>query len=698
MQDRAQPSAFVAATKQNPDKSQAERAARPTASNPLEKFQRAADRSMIVAQTGALQRAADKLQLTAPCDTAPIQAAFKPVVAASNAHLRNLGAWNDKVGARIDKNQEFIADPFATQQGQENLAFNRTRDTTWAPAVHVSAETWDHAVHAGQSTFVRASRVDANARQFPEAADDVELPDTQRNLKPNRDWHERYGIYVDLEPSVSVPGARIVLKNGAPQRLSGAGFAALDAHERLQLNDADLRNSINTRALGLLQTAVGGRPWAAAFHTQANINKLIFDSDGGSKAIRWIKGHSLQDEQFVNWYRWLDGPFNRIRDGAQFMVAALDHWQAYLFPADPTQVAITGIRLTGSDLHEEGLGAVFVDFTKPAGPIGHKFAAETNLTLIIKSEDKSLEKELFGSEDGSLANQINDMANLNPAEALSTFRMETSHAYGSLIEMVHGVQADTFDRPQAVSPAMREAMVFAFITGLSDLHRENVLWHNGRPYFIDADNAMNNARVNFELSARARNQSGLTGYAGDGARDFLTQIEDDPNAANSKLMGLLVTDDPSLLEPVIDAVRNSFAGKTGRVVPINTEAWAAALRGPYIGLPQGQATDDHFQSRWGLANKYALRVPTGSNFESNPPGLEGETGTAAGGAAFQSNREAQQIKADYDKGQIPFYNYDFDTGYVTHNGQVVWNGEPLSDVLETLLSKFPAQRDTWQTE
>ena len=668
----------------------------------LGQLQQAADTSGVVQGAVTLQQMADAGRLPSPFGTEPLQGAFKPVVAASNAHLRNNGAWDNKIGNRIDRGQEFIADPDATQIGQERLAFRRSRDTAWARAVKVSAEDWDYNTHAAQTTYVRASRIQANARNFPEPADDVDLPSTQRNLRLCRKWSEQHGIYVELEPSVSVPGTHVVLKGIEAKRLTDAGYVALDEHEKLQLNDTALRDSITRRVRQILQVAATGRAWETHLYSDDNINKLIFDS-GGSKAVRWNEGHALIGDHFVNWYRWLNGAFDRIRDGANFMTASLEYWCRYLNPEDATQVAITGIRLSGSDLHEEGLGAVFVDFTKPRGPEGHKFKEETELKLIIKSEDKSLEKGLFGTEDGSLANQLNSMAKLNsnpelgPTEALTTFRMETSQAYGSLIEMVNGVQPDTFDRPQTVSPAMREAMVFAFITGLSDLHKENVLWHNGTPYFIDADNAMNNARVKFGMDDRARDQTGFTHYNNVAAHDLLANIRDNPSSVNSKLIKLLVEDDPTLLEPVIDAVRNSFAGKTGRVVPVDTESWAGGLRHLYIRLPDGNRGDDHFRSRWGLAKRYASRVPTGGGFETRPPGLQGEAGEASGGGAFQADQEEWQIKADYDKGQIPFYTYVFDTGRVLHNGQVVWNGEPLDAVLETLLDKFPAQRDTWQT-
>ncbi len=215
------------------------------------------------------------------------------------------------------------------------------------------------------------------------------------------------------------------------------------------------------------------------------------------------------------------------------------------------------------------------------------------------------------------------MAELDPTEAITTFKMETAATYGSIIEFVRGATADSFDRPQPCSSGMKEAMVFAFIAGLSDLHHENVLWRDGKPYFIDADNALNHDRLGLTMKPQARNQGGFSKYSKDAATEQLNTIDKTPEDAESKIMQALLAN--SEQQPIIEAVRTAFTGKTGRVVPIATGSWARALKQIYILKPEGTLGDNDYSTRWGIAAKQAARVPTGTP-DTPEPGLQGEAG------------------------------------------------------------------------
>ena len=50
--------------------------------------------------------------------------------------------------------------------------------------------------------------------------------------------------------------------------------------------------------------------------------------------------------------------------------------------------------------------------------------------------------------------------------------------------------------------------------------------------------------------------------------------------------------------------------------------------------------------------------------------------------------ERAQLKKDFDAGVIPFYEYDFTSGRVTHNGQHIWNGLTVDQAIGALLDRF----------
>jgi len=354
------------------------------------------------------------------------------------------------------------------------------------------------------------------------------------------------------------------------------------------------------------------------------------------------------------------------------------------------------VRLSGSDLHDEGLGAAFVDFTKPPGG-GGMYRDKTNFTAVLKPENRAIEKRLFGTEDTSLASRINVMAGLQGEgvdvdRAIGRIKMQTHAAHGSLIEFIEGTQSRDFDRLQPPSDKMREAMVFAWIAGLSDVHKDNVIWRDGRPHLIDADNALNNARLGLTTDPEAEVQSGFSEYSEGGEETFREEIKGAPEGETDSLI-LQALANVERPVPIITAIKKAFEGQKGRVVPIATSSWANVVTG-YYGLPPGLVNDapGFGTTRWAVSNKMTERVPDGT--PSTPqPGLRGEVGEDPGGHNFQAAEEARGTKANLDVGQIPFYEYEYDTGHVLHNGTVIWHGEALARALELLLNKFPHQRD-----
>ena len=96
--------------------------------------------------------------------------------------------------------------------------------------------------------------------------------------------------------------------------------------------------------------------------------------------------------------------------------------------------------------------------------------------------------------------------------------------------------------------------------------------------------------------------------------------------------------------PIVDAVRKTFTGKTGCVVPIATNSWATSPHILLHRLPRRAA------ERPGESEHHAVdagQTPgesrTGRDTGTPEPGLVGETGIAAAGQTFHQDQEAAEI-------------------------------------------------------
>lgn len=611
-----------------------------------------------------------------------VQRAWKPATTSGATTLRTGPADNQpRVGAELQPGTQLIAD--RAQQVTEPRRIRK--DAVWTRAANVAPAAWDIS-QAATVAYVRDARLGPDV-PYPQTNNRFAVP-KRSAVRTERRWSEHIGEYVWVEPSPRGGSVEIVRTAAGFQSFSPpATLAALNADEDYFVDVDRLEANMRTRLSAIL-TAASHRIGLAAnlLDKPKHVTDLM-------KPLNYTQALVLDSAAFRNWYTWKEGVFATITTGANFMVDALDHWRQSLYPANPAQVTVNDVRMSASDLHEQGLGVIMVDFQKPpGGPPGHPFSAKTAFTAVIKPEERGIEKALFGTEATSLANRLNRLANLGGADTISTIKMVTHQQYGALIEFIAGTAARDLDRAQPTSQAMIEAMAMAYVAGLSDVHRDNVLYVGGRPYLIDADNALNNARIGLTAHPTAEVQSGFSQYNEQDELAERTNIKSAPGSSASAIMQALVDNGNPV--PVVDAVRKTFTGKTGRVVPIATSSWATPLRNIYPGHPTGAATDapSGNTTRWALCNMLASRVPAGTP-GTPQPGLEGETGIANAGRFFNQAAEAAEIKSDYDEGKIPFFNYEYDTGHVKHNGVLVWHGAPLAEVLEKLLTRFPHQRN-----
>ncbi len=626
------------------------------------------DQQMLILQRSVGNQALMKLMGKSD---AIVQRAFRPARVTSKAHLRNANAGaidvDNMVGRAIPKGAEVVIDSTDTIVQHRKVISN----ATWVRAVDTTAANWDPALDPTHGGYIRQASTNPALPAYPRPAQ-LTLG-SRGTLDVQTDWHEDYGEYLVVEKSAQTPADDIVKIGATFYRMNAAHQCfPLTALEKTQVDDVSRDSAVTARiTLIMNQAAAAAGISPAVFASAHNIQNL-------KKPLRMelAKGNQKEKNQ---WYKWSQNVLAKIAQGASELADSILHWRSQIYPGNPALAIPTIIEVEGSDLHDKGLGAVFVTYTKPNDATG-MFPNVPLVKVVIKPEDRNIEKSLFGTQAGSLANQINNLAGLGVGDSITRIKMETHANYGSIIEFVQGQQAKAINGTGVGTQAMSEGIAFAFLAGMSDVHKENVIWNNGKPYFIDADNSLNAARLN-----NVESQSGFSFNNKAQTDTDVDHIQNNPNQSRSAIIQAVIQDSI----PFIQAIRAAFTNKQGRVVPIYTNHWAKNLR-HYVPRDDGTPADDiqHVFTRWSVINMLAAQVQSGGP-DGIGTGLEGESGTAGGGGHFDLAAEKLQIKADFDQGKIPFYNYDYSTGNVTHNGQVIWQGQNLDDAMNILLAKFP---------
>jgi hypothetical protein len=400
------------------------------------------------------------------------------------------------------------------------------------------------------------------------------------------------------------------------------------------------------------------------------------------KALRYDTWGTSNLDIFTSGFGSKEDKLTRIVDGANYVADSLEHWRAWLHPQKPEDVTITNVKFLESDLHEKGLGVLMVKFNKPVGSTNPQYANETAPEVVIKPEDKSLEKNLLGDDPTSAVNKINEIVGLtDPSESLATIKMACDAQYGTIVEKVKGTKAEDLvgHSNLRIDPAFHETLVFAFLTGLDDLHGENVYWYNGKPYLIDADNVLSYNQM-IQKDNGAFVQSGFgSNYSTEEGKKNMAAIKTGDNKINSKILQAMM-DSPVKARKIIDVIKGAITGKEGRVVPIKTGKWGRVL-GDYVNYDHKVVLDSYSTS------DFIVRETTG--FDSGTgPGLFGTTFKNVDNPFYDAVAERKELQKDFDAGVIPFYTYDYTTGHVTHNGKKIYHGQTLEQAMNVMINKF----------
>jgi len=400
------------------------------------------------------------------------------------------------------------------------------------------------------------------------------------------------------------------------------------------------------------------------------------------KALRFDAWGKAGIATFATGFCSKEDKLTRINAGATYVAHSLDHWRRWLHGDRPNDVTYDEVTFVKSDLHEEGLGVMKVKFTKPLGPDGSKFSADTQVEVMIKPEDKNLEASLLGDEADSAANQINEIVGLSdPGEVLSTIRMACDHQFGSMVEKVRGTSAEDLggaDKP--MTPAFHETLVFAFLAGLDDLHKENVFWDDGQPYMIDADNVLSYNQMILKDNGKLTQGGFGSSYNKGEAKKNKEAIDTGINTVNSKLLKTMI-ENPVKARKIIDVIQGAISGKTGRVVPISTARWGRTLKS-YTTAQNKDGFLDFYANQ-------AFIVREGKKFDPTfGPGLMGTSYKNLDSEFYSVGAERAELKKDLDSGVIPFYEVNYSTGHVTHNGTKIYHGQTLEQAMQIMIDTF----------
>ena len=409
--------------------------------------------------------------------------------------------------------------------------------------------------------------------------------------------------------------------------------------------------------------------------------------------LKWFAGSDPAEaaEAFSVTLQRLD----RIRIGANFLADSLDHWAGWLHPTKKDKVSITSLTYTLSDLHERGLGVVRVKFAKPTGG-APSFTNEKVVDVMVKPEDKELEEALIGDDPSSAANMINQIVGIDtkPNQALTTIKMHSDENFGAIIQVVKGMNVDDLVKTGGgtgpVTKSFHETLVFAFLAGLDDLHRDNVFWSkNGQPYLIDADNVLSMNQL-LQKDNGATAQSGFTGTDSrqDAADESQKAIKtgDNSNVQSEILKAMLDKGSDVKRKAILAELRKAISGKKGRIVPVRTAEWGRKLARYPESLTKPAYIND-------LSDPdYVIRKTTGFD-DTIGPGIHGVVGEHSGGHKYKRNVEAAQLTSDFNGGVVPFYEYEFSSGKVLHNQQLIYMGVEALDAAMTIIeNKFSTLR------
>jgi len=372
------------------------------------------------------------------------------------------------------------------------------------------------------------------------------------------------------------------------------------------------------------------------FFTQDNINTII------AKYFSPFTGANIKNAlQFINTYKLNeDDFFNNITIAVKETLSDISFWKMKL-NEKLSNINIENIFLTDSDVHTRGVGVCILKFNN-----GQKY--------VIKPEDKSLEKAIYGTSENdegmSLAEKFGNIGTLD---------IQVSENNGSCVEFFEHNDLKSMKEKEhpyfntelnlsSNEEKIKDLIYFSSILGLRDLHHENLVYskHEKKddpaarnPQLIDAEIAM---WYNDEETANPFLFSLDNGEMKGGssiAKNHYEQLENNVESLKQPKIDKCL----SLLE----TAKTKLQGKTSRVVLISTGNLYIFRNLAYSGkFNKNSKADENLTYIDSIKKRLNDRMGQETNLFCDENHLIEETNNI------------------FLKGQIPFYEYVFNTGVV----------------------------------
>ena len=199
-----------------------------------------------------------------------------------------------------------------------------------------------------------------------------------------------------------------------------------------------------------------------AFATTDNINTIIgktFSSTTGASIVNASENVNFMNKELLNNIK------NDLKITIFQTLNDILYWTKQKNKGD-----IENIKLTDSDVHVRGVGVCIVTF-------------KDNTQLVIKPEDKTFEKTVYGSNEESLAKDFNKIEQNNRNKDIGTLNIDTGdEKHGSAVEYFEhndlfkkNNNSNKFKDEEINKDSLNDIIEFASLLGLGDLHHENLV-------------------------------------------------------------------------------------------------------------------------------------------------------------------------------------------------------------------------------
>lgn len=432
--------------------------------------------------------------------------------------------------------------------------------------------------------------------------------------------------------------ATVQKKNNSVVQMKSSTVKKLFSSIKKIINDINIDNSKDKKIFKKIKNA---------FATTDNINTIIGKTFSSSTGASMDKA-----SENVEWMNEMNKDLlNNITNDLKITIFQtlndILYWTKQKNKGD-----IENIKLTDSDVHVRGVGVCIVTF-------------KDNTQLVIKPEDKTFEKTVYGSNEESLAKDFNKIEQNNRNKDIGTLNIDTGDGkHGSAVEYFEhndlfkkNNNSNKFKDEEINKDSLNDIIEFASLLGLGDLHHENLVY--GKEGYRQNKAQLIDAEIGLKFSLSEQNElSELSGLSTSiGKSEMFTVL---PYAYSPKFQ--CNNDYIDKLTNFLEKAKDKLRGKKSRRVLISTGQL-------YTFRTMFYKNDKKMNANW-----YKDKIKETNTFQEG------------GWEILDSVQRAFDLMIeDFKKGRIPFYEHDFATGVIVQkfsNGDeipVLFNPEKTSD-------------------